>query len=63
MPGLGNCRSSGALFRSVRYTSGETELVVIVSASLVEPSANAAKVMPGEMQVLLPTGNFTAWDE
>ncbi len=37
VPGLGDLPVLGALFRSVRYTSGETELVVLVTASLVEP--------------------------
>jgi len=36
-PGLGNLPILGPLFRSVRYKSGETELVVLVTPELVEP--------------------------
>jgi pilus assembly protein CpaC len=36
-PWIGNIPILGALGRSVRYVSGETELVVLVTASLVEP--------------------------
>lgn len=37
IPGFGDVPVLGALFRSVRYSRGETELVVLVTASLVEP--------------------------
>ncbi len=37
VPGLGDMPVLGTLFRSTRHTSGETELVVLVTASLVEP--------------------------
>jgi pilus assembly protein CpaC len=37
IPFLGNVPVLGALFRSVRYRAGETELLVLVTASLVEP--------------------------
>ncbi|MDB5293228.1 MAG: hypothetical protein JWL69_4469 [Phycisphaerales bacterium] len=39
VPGLGDLPILGALFRSVRYQQGDTELVLLVSASLVEPGA------------------------
>ncbi len=39
VPGLGDVPVLGALFRSVRYSSDETELMVLVTASLVEPLA------------------------
>ena len=42
----------GSLFRSIRYTNGETELVVLVTASLVEPmSADTPPPVPGDMHV------------
>jgi len=41
VPGLGDLPVIGALFRSVRYEQGETELVVMVTASLVEPMSVA----------------------
>ena len=48
VPILGEIPVLGALFRSVRYQAGETELVVIVKASLVEPtSPGKALPMPG----------------
>ncbi|MGB2796526.1 MAG: type II and III secretion system protein family protein [Phycisphaerae bacterium] len=47
-PLLGDIPILGALFRSVRYTKGETELLVLVTASLVEPlSAATAPPVPG----------------
>lgn len=45
LPGLGELPVIGPLFRSIRYTSGETELIVLVTASLVEPM-NLAEVPP-----------------
>ena len=47
-PLLGDIPILGALFRSARYTKGETELLVLVTASLVEPlSAATALPVPG----------------
>jgi pilus assembly protein CpaC len=40
VPGLGDLPILGPLFRSVRYETNETELLVMVTASLVEPSSN-----------------------
>jgi len=37
VPGVGDLPVLGSLFRSVRYLKGETEMVVLVKASLVEP--------------------------
>jgi pilus assembly protein CpaC len=37
VPGLKDLPVLGSLFRSVRYQQGETELVVLVTANLVEP--------------------------
>lgn len=37
IPGLGDLPILGTLFRSVRYQKNDTELVVLVTASLVEP--------------------------
>lgn len=37
VPGLGDLPILGALFRSTRYEKSETELVVLVTASLVQP--------------------------
>jgi pilus assembly protein CpaC len=42
IPGLGDLPILGPLFRSVRYQKRETELVVLVSASLVEPMSLAS---------------------
>jgi pilus assembly protein CpaC len=48
IPGLGNLPIIGPLFRSVRYRNEETELVILVTASLVEPmSLAAAPPLPG----------------
>ncbi len=50
IPGLGDIPVLGALFRSVRYQESETELVVLATASVVEPVSTAAStfVLPGE---------------
>jgi pilus assembly protein CpaC len=48
IPGLGDLPILGPLFRSVRYNSNETELVILVTASLVEPmSVATAPPLPG----------------
>jgi pilus assembly protein CpaC len=41
IPGLGDLPVLGPLFRSVRYRDAETELVMLVTASLVEPLSEA----------------------
>ena len=52
VPGLGDMPVLGPLFRSVRYTEGETELVVLVTASLVEPQDLASRPpVPGSLHV------------
>lgn len=49
VPGLGDLPILGALFRSVEYKKGETELLVLVTASLVEPvSQITLPPLPGE---------------
>ena len=53
VPGLGDMAVLGPLFRSVRYNEGETELVILVTASLVEPQNLAAKPpLPGVLHVV-----------
>ncbi|MGB2864082.1 MAG: type II and III secretion system protein family protein [Sedimentisphaerales bacterium] len=48
IPGLGDLPVLGPLFRSVRYQNNETELVILVTASLVEPmSLDGAPPLPG----------------
>lgn len=50
IPGLGDLPILGPLFRSVEYQKNETELVVLVTASLVEPmSLASAPPVPGFM--------------
>jgi pilus assembly protein CpaC len=52
IPGLGDLPVLGAMFRSVRYTKGETEMVVLVTASLVEPLSTATRPpSPGMLDV------------
>ena len=52
VPLLGDLPVIGPLFRSVNYQRSETELLVLVSASLVEPvSTLSLPPMPGETQV------------
>ncbi len=47
VPALGNLPVLGALFRSVRYQRRETEMVVFVTASLVEPINVDPSALPG----------------
>jgi pilus assembly protein CpaC len=48
IPGLGDLPVLGPLFRSVRYQNNETELVILVTATLVEPMSLAeAPPLPG----------------
>jgi Flp pilus assembly secretin CpaC len=48
IPGLGDLPVLGPLFRSTRYQRNETELVILVTASLVEPMSLAeAPPVPG----------------
>jgi pilus assembly protein CpaC len=50
VPGLSELPILGPLFRSVRYEKGESELVVLVTASLVEPMSLAqTPPLPGFM--------------
>jgi len=50
LPGLGDLPVIGTLFRSVRYANDETEMVVLVTADLVEPmSLSQAPPVPGFM--------------
>lgn len=52
VPGLGDLPVLGALFRSVEYKKGETELLVLVTASLVEPvSKTTLPPLPGQTHV------------
>ena len=52
IPGLGDLPVLGPLFRSVEYRNEETELVVLVTASLVEPMSVAkAPPLPGATHV------------
>lgn len=52
IPGFGDLPVLGPLFRSVSYAEDETELVVLVTASLVEPMSLAAMPpLPGFLHV------------
>ncbi|MDB5172569.1 MAG: hypothetical protein JWN51_1342 [Phycisphaerales bacterium] len=53
VPGLGDLPILGALFRSVRYQQGDTELVLLVTASLVEPGGlRANPPIPGMTHIV-----------
>jgi Flp pilus assembly secretin CpaC len=53
VPGLGSLPVLGALFRSVRYRRGETELLLLVTAGLVEPSSDQVRLpLPGSTHVV-----------
>ncbi len=52
IPGIGDLPILGPLFRSIRYQKNETELVVLVTASLVEPmSLDKTPPVPGFLHV------------
>lgn len=46
MPGLGNVPIIGALARSARYQRSETELAIIITPYIVEPSTSASLKLP-----------------
>jgi pilus assembly protein CpaC len=56
VPGLGDLPVLGALFRSVRYQQDETDLVVMVTASFVEPLSTDEDFsdlpVPGSLHVI-----------
>ncbi len=62
IPGLGDLPVVGALFRSVRYQQGDTELVILVTASLVEPMSVAGNAVPypGKLHVYPNDWDFYA---
>ncbi len=61
VPGLGDLPVLGALFRSERYSAGETEMVVLVTASLVEPMSLATSPpLPGEADTIPNDWEFYA---
>jgi pilus assembly protein CpaC len=50
VPGLGSIPVLGALFRSVRYETDDTEMVVLTTVTLAEPlSITSARPLPGEL--------------
>lgn len=52
VPILGDLPILGALFRSVSYQKGESELVVLVTATLVEPLSHATdRPLPGDLHI------------
>jgi pilus assembly protein CpaC len=52
VPGMGDLPILGPLFRSVRYSREDTEMVVLVTASLVEPtSKDLNPPLPGSFHV------------
>ena len=52
IPVLGELPVLGTLFRSVRYNREDTEMIVLVTASLVEPSSNDLNPpVPGDFHV------------
>lgn len=55
VPWLGNVPVIGALFRSLEYQRGETELIVIVSASLVEPVVPGVRIPDPTERMRPPT--------
>lgn len=61
VPLLGDLPVLGTLFRSVRYQRGETELVIMVTASLVEPlSTDVLPPLPGTDHVVPSDWEFFA---
>ncbi len=59
VPGLGDLPILGPLFRSTRFSTSETELVILVTASLVEPQNTPIHALP------VPGAGFkppTAWE-
>lgn len=57
LPGLGNIPILGALFRSYEYVSEQTELVILVTPMIAQPS-HVAPVLPTDISV--PSSNAEA---
>jgi pilus assembly protein CpaC len=51
VPGLGNLPVLGPMFRSISYTSGDSELVILVTAELAEPLSTEDHLVPGDLQI------------
>jgi pilus assembly protein CpaC len=54
LPWIGDVPILGALFRSANYQRSQTELVIIITAHLVQPTKGEALVLPTD-RVALPT--------
>ena len=52
VPALGDLPVLGTMFRSVRYEQSETELLLLVTASLVEPSSVNPDLLDGALASL-----------
>lgn len=63
LPWLGDLPVLGALFRSIRYEHGETELLVLVTASLVEPLSVAASDIPTPGALHCPPNDWELYAE
>jgi pilus assembly protein CpaC len=58
VPGLGDLPVLGALFRSVRYNTEETELVVLVTASLADPQSLPIEDVPYPGMTFVPPSDW-----
>ncbi len=56
LPWIGDVPILGALFRSANYQRSQTELVIIITAHLVQPTRGEALILPTD-RVALPTEN------
>ena len=63
LPLLGDLPVLGALFRSIRYERGETELVVLVTATLVEPLSEAGSDIPVPGGLHSPPNDWELYSE
>jgi len=61
VPWLGDLPVLGALFRSANYQREQSELVIIVTAHLVQPVRGEALALPTD-RVTIPTGRELFWE-
>ena len=63
LPWLGDVPVLGALFRSVKYERNETELIVLVTASLVEPMSVPGSAVPLPTDMHVPPSDWELYAE
>jgi len=62
VPGIGNVPILGQLFRSKNFNHSVIELVIIVTATVVDPLSSAPQPIPAEPKFVIPNLDVPAFD-